>query len=271
MLGGALAAGMACHTIELRPVLSVWTVLRLWLPRACGTAILGDRLLLICHQYGEVGKTRIVPSRGRSRFVKGRTKLPPKISVPIGIGGRGFRGRNGDFRFIDFSITDRRPGDPRGEQMHKSIIALVGAAGIGVATLAAPAPASADCIGCAIGAGILGGVAAGAIIGGAIANGSRRRLRPATIRLRPRPATVRHRRPGRVWPAAASRGLWPSASGLRRTSSRLLLGTPQRVGRGLRGYQRRTFRFVPTPSFSIAKYQPRVFIGRACEPAGLFL
>jgi len=54
--------------------------------------------------------------------------------------------------------------------MHKSIIALVGAAGIGIATLAAPAPASADCVGCAIGAGILGGVAAGAIIGGAIAN-----------------------------------------------------------------------------------------------------
>ena len=54
--------------------------------------------------------------------------------------------------------------------MHRSIIALVGAAGIGVATLAIPAPASADCVGCAIGAGILGGVAAGAIIGGAIAN-----------------------------------------------------------------------------------------------------
>ena len=54
--------------------------------------------------------------------------------------------------------------------MHKSVLALVGAAGIGVATLAAPAPASADCVGCAIGAGILGGVAAGAIIGGAIAN-----------------------------------------------------------------------------------------------------
>src|SRR6476661_8920351 len=52
--------------------------------------------------------------------------------------------------------------------MHKSIVALVGAAGIGVATLAAPA--SADCIGCAIGAGILGGVAAGAIVGSAIAN-----------------------------------------------------------------------------------------------------
>src|SRR6516165_10718613 len=54
--------------------------------------------------------------------------------------------------------------------MHKSVIALIGAAGIVVATLAAPAPASADCVGCAIGAGILGGVAAGAIIGGAIAN-----------------------------------------------------------------------------------------------------
>src|SRR5262249_10559086 len=54
--------------------------------------------------------------------------------------------------------------------MHRSIIALVGAAGIGVATLAIPAPASADCVGCAIGAGILGGVAAGAIIGGALAH-----------------------------------------------------------------------------------------------------
>jgi hypothetical protein len=41
--------------------------------------------------------------------------------------------------------------------MHKSLIALVGAAGIGIA----PAPGNADCIGCAVGAGILGGVAAG--------------------------------------------------------------------------------------------------------------
>ena len=54
--------------------------------------------------------------------------------------------------------------------MHRSIIALVGAAGIGVAALAAPAPANAGCYGCAVGAGILGGVAAGAIIGSAIAN-----------------------------------------------------------------------------------------------------
>ena len=54
--------------------------------------------------------------------------------------------------------------------MHKSLIALVGAAGITIAATVAPAPANADCVGCAVGAGILGGVAAGAIIGGAIAN-----------------------------------------------------------------------------------------------------
>jgi hypothetical protein len=52
-----------------------------------------------------------------------------------------------------------------GEHMHKSLIALVSAAGIGIAAMVAPAPpANADCVGCAIGAGILGGVAAGAII-----------------------------------------------------------------------------------------------------------
>lgn len=54
--------------------------------------------------------------------------------------------------------------------MHKSLIALAGAAGIGLATLAAPAPANAGCFGCAVGAGILGGVAAGAIVGAAVAN-----------------------------------------------------------------------------------------------------
>jgi hypothetical protein len=54
--------------------------------------------------------------------------------------------------------------------MHKSFIGLAAAAGIGLASLAAPAPANAGCYGCAVGAGILGGVAAGAIIGSAIAN-----------------------------------------------------------------------------------------------------
>ncbi len=62
--------------------------------------------------------------------------------------------------------------------MRKSLIALVGAAGLGIGAMAAPAAAPrprsphrrADCFGSAVGAGILGGVAAGAIIGSAIAN-----------------------------------------------------------------------------------------------------
>jgi hypothetical protein len=54
--------------------------------------------------------------------------------------------------------------------MHKSLIALAGAASIGLVSVAAPSPANAWCVGCAVGAGIIGGVAAGAIVGGAIAN-----------------------------------------------------------------------------------------------------
>jgi len=48
--------------------------------------------------------------------------------------------------------------------MHKSLVGLAAAAALGFAAVAAPAPAKADCVGCAVGAGILGGVAAGAII-----------------------------------------------------------------------------------------------------------
>src|SRR5579872_1740012 len=54
--------------------------------------------------------------------------------------------------------------------MHKSLIGLVAAGGIGLASLVAPAPANAGCWGCGVGFGVLGGVAAGAIIGSAIAN-----------------------------------------------------------------------------------------------------
>lgn len=54
--------------------------------------------------------------------------------------------------------------------MRKSLIALAGAASVGLAALATPGTANAGCIGCAVGAGVLGGVAAGAIIGSAIAN-----------------------------------------------------------------------------------------------------
>ena len=52
--------------------------------------------------------------------------------------------------------------------MHKSLIGL--ATAVGLATLAGPSTANARCYGCAVGVGILGGVAAGAIIGSAIAN-----------------------------------------------------------------------------------------------------
>jgi hypothetical protein len=54
--------------------------------------------------------------------------------------------------------------------MHKTLIGLVTAAGLGLATVAVPAPANAGCYGCAVGAGVLGGVVAGAIVGSAIAN-----------------------------------------------------------------------------------------------------
>jgi hypothetical protein len=54
--------------------------------------------------------------------------------------------------------------------MHKSLIGLAAAASIGLASLAVPSTANAGCYGCAVGAGVLGGVAAGAIIGSAIAN-----------------------------------------------------------------------------------------------------
>src|ERR1700689_3813397 len=54
--------------------------------------------------------------------------------------------------------------------MHKSLIGLAAASALGLATLAGPSTANAGCYGCAVGAGIIGGVAAGAIIGSAIAN-----------------------------------------------------------------------------------------------------
>src|SRR3984957_16943742 len=54
--------------------------------------------------------------------------------------------------------------------MHKSLVGLAAATALGLATLAGPSTANAGCYGCAVGAGVLGGVAAGAIIGSAIAN-----------------------------------------------------------------------------------------------------
>jgi hypothetical protein len=60
--------------------------------------------------------------------------------------------------------------------MHRSIIALAAAA---LMAAAMPSPAQANCHGCAVGAGVLGGLAAGAIIGSAIANSQPRYVEPA--------------------------------------------------------------------------------------------
>jgi hypothetical protein len=54
--------------------------------------------------------------------------------------------------------------------MRNSLIGFAAATAVGLATLAGPSTANAGCYGCAVGAGVLGGVAAGAIIGSAIAN-----------------------------------------------------------------------------------------------------
>jgi hypothetical protein len=62
--------------------------------------------------------------------------------------------------------------------MKKTVLALAAAATIAAGTLAAPTAADARCHGCAVGAGVIGGLAAGAIIGGAIANSQPRYYGP---------------------------------------------------------------------------------------------
>jgi hypothetical protein len=54
--------------------------------------------------------------------------------------------------------------------MQKSLLALIGATIVGLGAIAPSGHANAGCFGCAVGAGIVGGVAAGAIVGSAIAN-----------------------------------------------------------------------------------------------------
>ena len=62
--------------------------------------------------------------------------------------------------------------------MRHTIIALAAAA---LLAAALPSSAQANCRGCAVGAGVIGGLAAGAIIGSAIANGQPRYVEPAPI------------------------------------------------------------------------------------------
>jgi hypothetical protein len=56
------------------------------------------------------------------------------------------------------------------ENMTKTLLAFATATTIAAAALAAPNPADARCFGCAVGVGVIGGLAAGAIIGSAIAS-----------------------------------------------------------------------------------------------------
>jgi len=63
--------------------------------------------------------------------------------------------------------------------MKKAILAIAAAATIAAGMLSAPTAAQARCDGCLIGAGVIGGLAAGAIIGGAIANSQPRYYTPA--------------------------------------------------------------------------------------------
>ena len=93
--------------------------------------------------------------------------------------------------------------------MHKSLIGLAAAAGIGLASLAVPAPANAGCYGCAVGAGVLGGVAAGAIIGSAIANSPP----PPPAYYPPPPGYARRRPAYGPPPALAMRSSRPAATG----------------------------------------------------------
>lgn len=54
--------------------------------------------------------------------------------------------------------------------MKKTMFALAAAATLGLGVMTAPQQAEARCYGCGVGAGIIGGLAAGAIIGSAIAS-----------------------------------------------------------------------------------------------------
>jgi hypothetical protein len=85
--------------------------------------------------------------------------------------------------------------------MKKAILAIAAAAILAVGTLSAPTTAQARCGGCGVGAGIIGGLAAGAIIGGAIANSGPRYYGPA-------PGYVVYEGYGARYPDSCPGGYW---------------------------------------------------------------
>jgi hypothetical protein len=84
--------------------------------------------------------------------------------------------------------------------MKKFLIALAAAATVAAGTLSAPTAADARCHGCAVGAGVIGGLAAGAIIGGAVAN--------SYPRYAPAPGYVVYEGYGAAYPVACPGGYW---------------------------------------------------------------
>ena len=84
--------------------------------------------------------------------------------------------------------------------MKKALIAFAAAATIAVGLLSAPTTADARCRGCAVGAGVIGGLAAGAIIGGAIAN--------SYPRYAPAPGYVVYEGYGAAYPVGCPGGYW---------------------------------------------------------------
>ena len=56
--------------------------------------------------------------------------------------------------------------------MTRILSLLAGASALALVSVAAPTTADARCVGCAVGAGVIGGIAAGAIIAGAASNGA---------------------------------------------------------------------------------------------------
>ena len=84
--------------------------------------------------------------------------------------------------------------------MKKVLVALAAAATIAAGTLSAPTAADARCYGCGVGAGVIGGLAAGAIIGGAVAN--------SYPRYAPAPGYVVYEGYGAPYPVACPGGYW---------------------------------------------------------------
>lgn len=79
--------------------------------------------------------------------------------------------------------------------MKKAILALAAAATVAAGTLSAPTSADARCRGCAVGAGVVGGLAIGAILGSAIANGQPRYAEPEPVYEVPPPPRVYYAEP----------------------------------------------------------------------------